>query len=207
MHVVPQHPCHRSMIGVDIKGSTRRRDPEKAHLRRSMYEMLEKAMLAGGLAGTCRDPFLDRGDGVLVLVHPVDRAPKTVLLGTVVPAFAALLAEHNKRHPEQAYQVRVVVHAGEVSYDANGCFGEAVDVAFRLLDSEPAKRTLDATTAPMVLVVSEEIHRCVVRHGFPGIDPNAYSRMLMPPIRGLDRSGWLRVVDGATDLGEYRREA
>jgi hypothetical protein len=27
------------------------------------------------------------------------------------------------------------VHAGEVNYDANGCFGEALDVAFRLLDA------------------------------------------------------------------------
>ncbi len=172
-----------------------------------MYELLEQALYAGGLAGPCRDPFQDRGDGVLVLVHPVDRAPKTVLLGTVVPTFAGLLAEYNKRDPERAYQVRMVVHAGEVSYDANGCFGEAVDVAFRLLDSEPAKRTLDSTTAPMVLVISEDVHRCVVRHGYPGIDPKTYSRMLMPPILGLDRSGWLRVVDGDTDLGEYRREA
>ena len=35
-----------------------------------------------------------------------------------------------------------MVHAGEVNYDANGCFGEALDIAFRLLDSAHVKKAL-----------------------------------------------------------------
>jgi FAD/FMN-containing dehydrogenase len=34
------------------------------------------------------------------------------------------------------------MHAGEIHYDSNGCFGHALDIAFRLLDAPPAKRAV-----------------------------------------------------------------
>jgi hypothetical protein len=55
-------------------------------------------------------------------------------------------------------RVRVVTHAGDVRYDANGCFGEALDVAFRLLDAHPVKKALRETTDPLVLVISADIY-------------------------------------------------
>ncbi|MGH3558002.1 MAG: hypothetical protein ACRDTK_11035, partial [Mycobacterium sp.] len=67
-------------------------------------------------------------------------------------------------------RVRVVLHAGEVHYDANGCFGEALDVAFRLLDAARVKQALRETPDPLVLVVSGDIYSSVVRHGYDGID-------------------------------------
>jgi FAD/FMN-containing dehydrogenase len=211
-------PCHRSMLAVDVEGSTRRTDPSKAHMRRSMYELLLQALYEGGLTDTFRDPFMDRGDGVMVLVHPVDQAPKTVLLDTVIPTLGALLAEHNARHSARRFRLRAVVHAGEVTFDDNGCFGEAVDVAFRLLEAEPAKRALSATEAPMVLVVSDDVHRAVVRHGYDGIDPSQFTRLVMPQGSELVRSGWIRVVEGSkapsgrvgdpvTKLEDHRRRA
>jgi GTP diphosphokinase / guanosine-3',5'-bis(diphosphate) 3'-diphosphatase len=39
------------------------------------------------------------------------------------------------RKATEARRLRVVLHAGEVHYDGNGCFGEALDIAFRLLDA------------------------------------------------------------------------
>jgi hypothetical protein len=194
---IPRFPCHRSILAVDVEGSTRRTDPSKAHMRRSMYDLLQQSLYAGGLTGPYRDPLMDRGDGVMVLVHPVDQAPKTVLLDTVIPTLGTLLAEHNTRHPARRFRLRAVVHAGEVTFDDNGCFGEALDVAFRLLEAEPVKRALSATEAPMVLVVSDDVHRAVVRHGYDGIDPSAFTRLLMPPVSDLVRSGWIRVVDAS----------
>jgi class 3 adenylate cyclase len=187
-------PRHRSIFAVDIESSTRCSDPAKAHLRRSMYDLVEQALNAGGLTGPFRDPFIDRGDGVLTLIHPVDQAPKTVLLDTVVPSLGSLLARHNTHHPDRPVRLRAVVHAGEVTYDDNGCFGEALDVAFRLLDADRVKRMLRSTRAPMVLVVSDDLHRNVVRHGYDGIDPGAFSRLLMPRVSGHARPGWVRVV-------------
>ena len=39
-------------------------------------------------------------------------------------------------------------------YDANGCFGETLDAAFRLLDAPSVKEVLRSAQAPFVLVVS-----------------------------------------------------
>jgi hypothetical protein len=152
------------------------------------------------------------------LIHPADQVPKTALLDTVVPTLSALLGKHNARHPERAFRLRAVVHAGEVTYDQNGCFGEALDVAFRLLDADPVKKALGATQAPLVLVVSDDVHRSVVRHGYDGIDPNAFNRFPMPRAEGLVRAGWIQVVDesrmpsrptggSVTMMADYRRQA
>lgn len=210
-------PCHRSIIAIDTEGSTRLTDPSKGHLRRSMYELFERSLHAGGLTQPYRDPFLDRGDGVLALIHPVDQAPKTVLLDTVVPTLGRLLAEHNRERPGQGFRLRTVVHAGEVTFDAQGCYGEALDVAFRLLGADPLKQILQGTDAPMVLAVSDDVHRAVVRHGYEGIDQTAFTRLLMPRTTGLVRSGWVRVVgssrevpashDRVSEIDDHRRQA
>lgn len=217
-HPVRGVPCHRSILIVDIEGSTQRTDPTKGHLRSSMYRLLERALRAAGLAEDCFEELIDRGDGILALIRPVDQAPKTVLLSTVVPALGTLLTEHNARHPEHRFRLRVVVHAGEVVFDDKGCFGEALDIAFRLLDAEPVKRALRATVAPMVLVVSDDVYQSVIRHGYDGIDPRAFDPLLMPPSSSPARTGWLRTIEASRTLpslpdktvarmDDYRRRA
>ena len=37
--------------------------------------MFDAAPLAAGIRRHYRDRFTDRGDGILALIHPVDRAP------------------------------------------------------------------------------------------------------------------------------------
>jgi hypothetical protein len=49
----------------------------------------------------------------------------------------------------------MVVHAGEVNYDGHGCFGAALDTAFRLLDAPEGKRVLASATGSLLLVISE----------------------------------------------------
>jgi hypothetical protein len=51
----------------------------------------------------------------------------------------------------------MVVHAGEVNYDGHGCFGTALDTAFRLLDAPEGKRVLASAVGPLLLVVSEDV--------------------------------------------------
>src|SRR4029077_2982080 len=65
-------------------------------------------------------------------------------------------------------RVRIVMHAGEVRYDSNGCFGEALDMAFRLLAPPGVKKTPRATAEPLTLVISQDIYRAIVRHGYDG---------------------------------------
>ena len=194
-------------MAVDIESSTTRTNPVKAELRNKIYDVFEQALHTAGIGPRNRDPFTDRGDGILALIHPVDQAPKTVLLNVAVPALARLLADHNSsqpvaRRPERRLRLRAVLHAGEIHYDDNGCFGEALDVAFRLLDAAPVKKRLQLTTAPLVLVISEDIFRSIVRHGYGGIDQRSFDPLVRVQIAGHRYRGWVHVPGDVADRGQ-----
>ena len=156
-----------------------------------MYALFDAALRAAGIQPRHRDRFADRGDGFLALIHPVGHTPR-VLLRRVIPAFGLLLAEHNAgRPPERQLRVRVVVHAGTVFYDANGCFGETLDAAFRLLDAPSVKGALQAAQAPLVLVVSA---------GLDGFVHTGESGRAFPPVSvqvaGNEHEGRVSLLPG-----------
>ncbi|MEQ0560803.1 hypothetical protein ABJI51_17080 [Amycolatopsis sp. NEAU-NG30] len=184
-------PLHRAIVAVDIEGSTTRTNPARAQLRTVLFDLLDEAFLAGGISRKHRDAFVDRGDGALCLVRPVDQAPKPVLLATVVPTLGTLLGKHAESRPELAFRLRVAVHAGEVHYDSRGPYGEDVDIACRFVDAPEVRRRLRSTTAPLALVVSQELHRSVVRHGYPGIDHDAFTQVVTVKVGTQRVRGWL----------------
>ncbi|WP_242910163.1 hypothetical protein [Actinomadura terrae] len=190
-------PRYRTIMAVDIEGSATRTDPVKAELRGTLYRLLEEAFTRAGIEERHREEFVDRGDGALVLVRPMDEVPKTLLLHAVVPTLAELLAGHNAGLTlgpgrDRRMRIRVVVHAGEVQSDGRGSFGEALDVAFRLLDCPEAKDALRSARAPLVLVVSEDIYQSIVRHGYEGIDARAYHPLVRLEVTGRRHRGWVR---------------
>jgi len=210
-------PHHRAIVALDIEQSTRRPDPVKAELRRTMYELFDTALCSAGIQRRHRDRFVDRGDGILALIRPVHRAPKAILLNQAIPALSRLLADYNAGLPrasrtQRMLRVRVVVHAGEVAYDANGCFGEALDVAFRLLDAARVKRALREAADPLVLVISGDIHSTVVRHGYDGIDDQAFQPLVRVHVAGRRYPGWIHLAEHltrhqVTQIASYRRPA
>jgi hypothetical protein len=175
------------------------------------------ALRRAGISTSHRDKFVDRGDGILALIHPVDQVPKALLLNRAVPVLSRLLADYNASlprfgYPERQLRIRVVMHAGEVHYDANGCFGEALDVAFRLLDAVRVKRALRETADPLILVISGDIYNSVVRHGYDGIDHDSYQPLVRVCVAGRRYPGWVRCPGHAaprrvTQLESYRRPA
>jgi class 3 adenylate cyclase len=210
-------PHHRAIVALDIERSSSRPNAVKAELRNKTYEMFDAALCSAGIHKRYRDRFIDRGDGVLALIHPVDQAPKVLLLNRAIPAFNRLLTDHNASLPrpsrtQRQLRVRLVVHAGEVHYDANGCFGEALDVAFRLLDAARVKRTLREAADPLILVVSGDIYSSVVRQGYDGIDQNAFHPLVRVQIAGSRYLGWIHIPEEATqhqvtEMADYRRPA
>jgi hypothetical protein len=69
-------PCHRAIVAVDIEASTTRNNSTKAALRNAMYDLVEEALHVGGISRRHRDRFIDRGDGILILVHPAAERPR-----------------------------------------------------------------------------------------------------------------------------------
>ncbi|MEU7527917.1 hypothetical protein AB0A74_19460 [Saccharothrix sp. NPDC042600] len=192
-----RHPVYRTVLAFDVEGSTGRNNRGKAFLREQVFQVVTTALRACGIGERDCDAVVHRGDGVLVLVHPIDHAPKTVLLGWVVPAVRRLLDAHNRRRPEDAVRLRAVLHAGEIAHDRHGTFGETLDVAFRLLDAPEVKRALRETAAPLVLVVSDDVHRSVVRHGYAGITSREFRRAVAVEVGGSCWSGWLHEPGGS----------
>lgn len=198
-------PRHRAIVAVDIEQSTSRPDPVKAELRRTLYELFDQALRAAGIHRRHRDPFTDRGDGLLALIHPVDEAAKPILLNRAVPALSQLLTSYNASLPRadcphRQLRVRVVVHSGEIHYDGNGCFGEALDIAFRLLDAPGVKKALRAAADPLTLVVSEDIYRTIVRHGYDGIDSHAFRPLIRVHVAGHRYPGWIHTPGKTTQF-------
>lgn len=210
-------PHYRAIVALDIERSTSRPNPIKGELRNKTYELFEVALRRAGINKRHHDRFIDRGDGILALIHPVDQVPKALLLNCVVPFLNRLLIDYNAgltRHSQLQRQLRmrVVMHAGEVHYDANGCFGEALDVAFRLLDAARVKRALRETADPLILVVSGDIYSSVVRHGYGGIDHQTFHPLVRVQVAGRRYPGWIHIPERVTQykvaqIASYRRPA
>ena len=170
-----------------------RTNPVKGELRRVIYDLLGRSLEAAGITGNRLEQLIDRGDGVLVLIRPHDDIPKTILLDRVIPLLTALLAEYNAQVTQSTLRIRlrVVVHAGEVDVDGRGFYGEAIDVAIRLLDSPRVKKALKQCAAPVVLVISDEIHSGIVRHGY--VAAVTYSPLVWVRVANRRRRGWVHI--------------
>ena len=193
-------PVHRSILAVDLEGSTERTDLVKGELRQVMYDLLAQSLKAVAITGDRVERLIDRGDGVLVLIRPHDDVPKTVLLDRLIPLLAIRLAEYNARaaQPTLRVRLRVVVHAGDVHDDGRGFYGEAIDIAIRLLDSPPVKKALKQAAGPLVLVVSEEIYTGIVRHGC--VPAEAYLPIARVSVGSRRHRGWVHVPAAAAFL-------
>ena len=201
LHLPVLHvPLHRAIVVVDVEGSTARTNPGRAQLRAMLYDLLDEAFRAGGITEGVRDSFLDRGDGAMCLVRPVDEAPKTVLLAGVAPELAVRLARHNAAHPDDAFRLRMAIHAGEVHYDLRGPYGEDVDLACRLLDAPEVRKALRGAAGPVALVVSEGIYSAVIAHGYAGIDRSAFGHAFHVRVGRRRVRGWIRT-DGWAPAG------
>jgi class 3 adenylate cyclase len=193
-------PRHRSIVAIDIERSTspERTNPIREELREEAYRLLGTAMRTAGIADGHCDPLADRGDGVLALIHPADEVPKTLLLNPLVPVLVTLLADRNAslgtaERYRRELRLRVVIHAGEIHYDGKGYFGEALDVAFRLLDAPRLKDRLRQVVTPLVVVVSEDIYWSIVQHEYEGICGSAFEPLVRVTVAGRRRRGWVHV--------------
>src|SRR5579862_5557331 len=102
-------PVYRLILAVDLEGSTKRTNPVKGELRRAMYQLMDRALAATEIAGQHLEEPADRGDGILILIRPHDDVPKTALLGRLIPALTALLAEHNAAVLDPSLRMRLRV--------------------------------------------------------------------------------------------------
>lgn len=188
-------PCHRSILAIDVEDSATRNNAAKAHMRDAMYDLVTKTLASNGVTEQDHDPFIDRGDGVLALLRPTDNVPMTSLLHKVIPTLSQSMTLHNLCFPTDGFRLRAVLHMGEVLYDSRGPFGEALDLAFRLLDAPQTKRALRRSTTPLMLVVSDDFYLAVRDHQHDRTNSLIFNPFDVNRNTGI--RGWLHVPPSA----------
>ncbi len=184
---------HRTIVVVDIAGftDTSRTMVHQNAVHHGLYTVLAEAFADAGvdLAGCVVE---NRGDGAMILV-PAE-IPKRGLVARLPLELAAALRRYNAVHTAEArIQLRVVVHAGEVILNDRGVVSQAVNLAFRILDAEPAKSTLRHAGGALVLITSDQFYQDVVRHD-PAADPDSYRRIAVS-VKNIRTTAWMRLLD------------
>ena len=186
---------HRTIVVVDITESSHpyRRDGDRLIMRHAMYQSLAAGLRKDWPA--CYHE--DRGDGVLVLVPP--EVPKSRLVTSLPDRLETALDRHNaameRRDPARAVatqvQLRVALHAGEVTFDDHGVVGAAIDHTFRLAEVPPLKAALAASRDACAFIVSDWFYGNVVYHR-QDARPDNY-RPITCEVKGTQLSAWLKV--------------
>lgn len=200
---------HRTILVVDVEGfgDRRRTNPHQVAVREGIYASLCGALANSGVRwDNCYDE--NRGDGVLVLIPP--DVPKSLLVVQFPPEMAAALREHNKTCSREArIRLRVAVHAGEIQYDNHGVAGTAINLTFRLLETEALKVALADSPGVLALIASKWFYEEVIRHT-PASHPATYRRVRVA-VKETKDTAWICLPDhpyppsgDATDLHTFR---
>jgi hypothetical protein len=209
-------PVNRTILLMDVEGFGSRDDVEQTVVRRMLYSVLQDTLTAAGVEPTMHRTE-DRGDAVFVLVSP--SVPKPRLLRALLTETPMRLHASNRlAGAGTQVRLRTVLAAGEVALDEyGGAVGADLVQAFRLLNAEGLRTALRESAGPMVLSVTDQVFRGVVRHGHLGIRPGDFWRITAPgkgreeevvgwvhdpagrpATRGPEATGSLRPVVGGT---------
>ncbi|CCH28236.1 hypothetical protein ABZ816_36905 [Actinosynnema sp. NPDC047251] len=183
--LAPSRPLHRTVVVFDIAGYGRRDNRAQVRARAALHTVVRRAFRAAGVPRR-RLVTEDRGDGLIVLVPPT--VSKVDVLEPLVPLLGAELLGVAER-----IRLRMAVHAGELVRDPYGWVGADLNTACRLVDSAPLYEAQHATPeADLVVMVSDVVHRAVVRHGYRGIRTTDY-RPVRVVCKEVDEPAWVHV--------------
>jgi tetratricopeptide (TPR) repeat protein len=157
-------PVHRTIVAVDVEafGARGRTNRDQVAVRDGLYCATQEAFREAGIPWADCD-HEDRGDGMIVLVGP--EVPKSLFVESLPVALADALRKHNGGHPEmERIRLRMALHAGEVNYDEHGATATAINLTFRLLESDAVKKALADSASVLAVIASSWFFQEVVRH-------------------------------------------
>ncbi|RSN56102.1 hypothetical protein DMH01_30290 [Amycolatopsis sp. WAC 04182] len=170
----PTRALDRTIVVVDVVGFTApdRNRLDRLAVHQGMYEVLKTAFAESGIDfDSCAHE--DRGDGVLVLLPP--GTTKSLVADLLPDRIAVALRRYNHtRTPQAQMRLRVSLNSGEVVDDGNGWVGEAVDIAFRILDAQQAKDAFAESGRMIAFICSQRFFADVIEKD-PGLLPESYS--------------------------------
>ncbi|WP_329089253.1 hypothetical protein OG979_34615 [Actinomadura citrea] len=172
------------IVVADMAGSASRNDMGKRHARKEMYAWLERTL--GPEWSRCARE--DRGDGVLML-WPLS-VPDPVPPKIIVSRFLRL-PETAPAGPERP-RLRVAVHIGQTFRDDHGFAGASIDETFRLNEAGTLKASLAEARGPVAYLLSEDVHKAVVRYGYEDFDPSSFHPTVVK-VKESTLEAWLHL--------------
>ena len=183
---------HRTIVALDVQafGAPRRTNRDQVAVRDGLYRATQEAFRQAGISWAGCD-HEDRGDGMLVLIGP--EVPKGLLVESLPAALANALRMHNGEHLEgERIQLRMALHAGEVNYDGHGATAAAINLTFRLLESDAVKHALADSASVLAVITSSWFFEEVVRHSTA--DASAFHPAPVT-VKETVTTGWIWLED------------
>ena len=182
---------HKTVCTVDIRGygSADRTRLNYVAMRAGMYASVRQAFAESGIPW--EECFRqDVGDSILVLVPAA--VPKGAFAGPLPAALVSALDGHNDTHPpEERIELRLALHAGEVTFDEHGVASTAVIDACRLLNAQQLKDVLADSPGALAMICSNWFYTEVIKHR-PAYAPRTYRR-IMVDVKEYSDIGWIRT--------------
>jgi hypothetical protein len=183
---------HRTIVAVDVEGfgAWHRTNRNQVAVRDGLYRAMQEAFSDAGIPWADRD-HEDRGDGMFILVGA--EVPKSLFVESLPSALVITLRAHNAACPDvERIRLRMALHAGEVNYDDHGVTAASINLAFRLLDSDPVKEALADSPGVLAVITSSWFFEEVVRHSVAGA---AGYRPVPVAVKETTTTGWVFLPD------------
>lgn len=189
---------HCSLIAADIADFSRpdRDDEIQLHLRTSLYRIFGAAFRDIEIAWEgSRDLHReDRGDGMTIVFMP--HISTGLLVSQLLDPLLARLRHHNKvSSPAAQIKLRLALHAGLVTRDANGFAGQAAIHLFRILEAPQVKRELAVSSADLALIASDYVYDNFIRNTHGPVNPDAYTYIKVN-VKNARTRAWYRLAGG-----------
>ena len=183
---------HRTIVALDVEGfgARDRTNRNQVAVRDGLYTAVRAAFGEAGIPWADHD-HEDRGDGMFILAGA--EVPKSLFVELLPSALVSALREHNRGHPDsERIRLRLALHAGEVNYDEHGATAAAINLTFRLLESDAVKQALARSPGPLAVITSSWFFEEVVRHSTA--DAAAYHPVQVT-VKETTATGWIWLAD------------
>ncbi|WP_176404008.1 hypothetical protein [Actinomadura sp. BRA 177] len=182
-----------SILFCDVAGfgDPSRDDEDRRVVRDVTYGILLSALEASDVPAA--DAYREhRGDGALVVVSPA--VPTASLIDPLAAHLAVALRRHNHRASAAVrVQLRVALHVGPVTPDAEGLNGQVIIQTARLLEAPVLKTALAETGADLGFIVSPFVYEAFVAHLHGGIDPASFERVTLK-VKETKTEAWMYLA-------------
>jgi len=188
-------PRVRLCLAADIERYSRFANPEAMLAQERLLDVLRRARAH---AGVDESAVLTEGAGDSQFAILPDGLDETRVVPLLIEGAAQAMREVNRGLDEhQRLRIRMAMDRGLLTPSVNGWVGSATIAVHRLLDSPPLRAALTVhDRADHVVMVSRTLFQDVVRHGYHGLIPDAFTEIDVDiPGKGFSERAWLFVPD------------